>query len=105
MKEFTYEPSKEERVDDDDDDDDEYDDDNNFVEDEAHEYGRENVGPIASFYLMAYVYKKSFLDTQYGVRKDGNMFMIGHFPIVVDTVGDITIKDRVLRDRRVCGSC
>ena len=34
MKEFTYEPSKEERVeDDDDDDDDEYDDNDNFVED------------------------------------------------------------------------
>jgi len=36
MKEFTYEPSKEERVEDDDDDDDiEYDDNDNFVEDEA----------------------------------------------------------------------
>jgi len=38
MKEFTYEPSKEERVEDDDeddDDDDEYDDDDNFVQDEA----------------------------------------------------------------------
>jgi len=48
MKEFTYEPSKEERVEEDDDD--EYDDDDNFVEDEAHEYGRENVGPVASAY-------------------------------------------------------
>jgi len=49
MKEFTYESSKEDRVeDDDDDDDDEYDDDDNFVEDEAHEYGRENVGPVDS---------------------------------------------------------
>ena len=50
MKEFTYESSKDERVEDDDDDDDEYDDDDNFVEDEAHEYGRENVGPVASAY-------------------------------------------------------
>ena len=48
MKEFTYVPSKEERVEEDDDDDDnEYDDDDNFVEDEAHEYGRKNVGPVA----------------------------------------------------------
>jgi len=64
LKEFTYEPSKEERVDDDDDDD-EYDDYDNFVEDEAREYGRENVGPVASLYLMPYVYKRHFLDTQY----------------------------------------
>ena len=70
MKEFTYESSKEDRVeDDDDDDDDEYDDDDNFVEDEAREYGSENVGPVASVYLMPYVYKRRFLDTQYGVRK------------------------------------
>jgi len=51
MKEFTYEPSKEERVEDDDDDD-EYDEDDNFVEDEARECGRENVGPVVSLYLM-----------------------------------------------------
>jgi len=89
MKEFTYEPSKE-RVEDDDDDD-------NFVEDEAHEYGREYVGPAASVYLMPYVYKRRFLDTQYGVRKDGDMFMIGDSHIVVDTFGDITIKDRVFK--------
>ena len=97
MKEFTYEPSKEERVDGDD----EYDDDDNFVEDEAHEYGRANVGPVASVYLMPYGYKKRFLDTQYGVRKDGDMFMIGDAPIVVDAVGDITIKDRVFKGSKV----
>jgi len=51
-------------------DDDEYDDYDNFVEDEAREYGRENVGPVASPYLMPYVYKTRFVDTQYGVRKD-----------------------------------
>jgi len=71
-KEFKYEPPKQERVDDDEDD---YDD--NFVEDEARAYGRENVGPVASPYLMLYVYKWRFLDTQYGVRKDGDTFMVG----------------------------
>jgi len=75
------------------DDDDEYDDDDNIVEDEAPEYGRENVGPVASPYLMPYVYKRRFLDTQYGVRKDGDMFMIGDSPIVVDTDVAITIYD------------
>jgi len=43
------------------------------------------------------VYKKHFLDTQYGVHKDGDMFMIGDSPIVVDTDGDITIKERVFK--------
>jgi len=54
IKEYTYEPPKKERVEDDDDEDD-YNDDDNFVEDEAREYGRENVGPVASPYLMPYV--------------------------------------------------
>jgi len=76
----------------DDDNDNDYDDDDNFVEDEAREYGRENVGPVASPNLMPYVYKRRFLDTQYGVRKDGDKFMIGDFPILVDTDGDITLK-------------
>ena len=76
MKEFTYEPPKKERVEDDDHDDDDYDDDDNFVEGETREYGRENVGPVASPYLMPYVYKRRFLYTQYVVRKDGDMFMM-----------------------------
>jgi len=46
------------------------------------------------------MYKRRFLDTQYGARKDGDMFMIGDSPIVVDTVGDITIKDRVFKQSR-----
>jgi len=95
IKEYTYEPPKKERVEDDDEDD--YNDDDNFVEDEAHEYGRENVGDVASPYLMTYVYKRRFLDTQYGVRKEGNTFMIGYSPVLVDTSGDITIKDRLFR--------
>jgi len=43
------------------------------------------------------VYKRRFLDTQNGVRKDGDIFMIGDSPIVVDTSGDITIKDRAFK--------
>jgi len=42
---------------------------------------------------MPYVNKRRFLDTQYGVRKDGDMFMICDSPIVVDSDGDITIKE------------
>jgi len=79
------------------DDEDDYDEDDNFVEDEARENGRENVGPVASHYMMPYVYKRRFLDTQYGVRKEGDMFMIGDYPVLVDTSGDISIKDGVFR--------
>jgi len=101
IKEFTYETVKQVRVEEDDDDDeDDYDEDDNLVEDEAREYGRENVGPVASTYLMPHMYKKRFLDTQYGIRKVGDIFMIGDSQIVVDTRGDITIKTKCLRDRR-----
>jgi len=96
IKEYTYEPPKQEHVEEDDDEDD-YNEDDNFVEDEAREYGRENVGPVASSYLMPYVYKRRFLDTQYSVRREGDMFMIGDSPVLVDTSGDIPIKDRVFK--------
>jgi len=43
------------------------------------------------------MYKRRFLDTHYGVRKNVDMFMIGYSPIVVDTGGDITIKERVFK--------
>jgi len=96
IKEYTYEPPKQERVEDDDDEDD-CNEDDSFVEDEAREYGRQNVGPVASPYLMPYLYKRRFLDTQYGVRKEGNTFMIGDSQVLVDTSGDITLKDRLFR--------
>ena len=48
-----------------DDGEDDYDDDDNFEEDEAREYGRENFGPVASPYLMPYVYNRRTIDTQY----------------------------------------
>jgi len=97
IKEIKYEPPKQDRVEEKEDDEEDYNEDDYFVEDEAREYGWENVGPVASPYLMPYVYERRFLDTQYGVRKDGDMFMIGVSSIVVDTSGDITIKDRVFK--------
>ena len=50
IKEFKYEPTKQERVEEEDDDDDEdyYDEDDNFVEDEDHGYDRENLFSLAS---------------------------------------------------------
>jgi len=43
------------------------------------------------------VYKRRFLDTQFGVRNEGNTFMIGDEPVLVDTSGYITIKDRLFK--------
>jgi len=46
---------------------------------------------------MPYVYKRRFLDTQYGIRKDGDKFKIGNSPVLVDQDGDITIKENEFR--------
>jgi len=43
---------------------------------------------------MPYVYNGRFLDTQYGKRKDGDIFKIGHSAVLVDQDGDITIKEK-----------
>jgi len=50
-KEIIYETPKREPVLEDDDDDE-------FVEEDVKRFGRENVGPVASPYLMLYVYKR-----------------------------------------------
>ena len=60
-------------------------------------FGGENVGSVASPYLMLYVYKRRFLDTQYGMRKDGDIFKIGDSVVLVDQGGDITIKETEFR--------
>jgi len=95
---FKYEQPKQERVEDDDDDEDkdDYVEDDNFVKDETYAYSRENARHC-SFYMMPYVYKRHFLDTEYGVRKVGDMFMIGDSPIVVGTGGHIKINERVFK--------
>jgi len=92
FKELKYEPPKQERVDEDDDEDeDDYDEDDNFVENQARAYDRVKFGPVLSSYIMPYVYKRRFLGTNYGVRKDSDMYIIGDSPIVVETGGDITL--------------
>ena len=53
---------------------------------------------------MPYVYKRWFLDTQYGIRKDGVTFKIGDSPELVDQDGDITIKETEFRGSECCGN-
>jgi len=79
------------------DDDDDDDDDNVFVEDDAQTFGRENVGPIASPYIVPYLYNRRYLDTQYGLRKDGDSFKIGDSTVLVDPDSNYTIKGREFR--------
>jgi hypothetical protein len=71
-KEITYETPKREPVL-------QYDDDydNEFLEEDSKTLGRENVSPVAGPYLIPYVCKRRFLDTQYGKPKDGYIFKIG----------------------------
>jgi len=46
---------------------------------------------------MPYVYKRQFLDTQYGIRKDDDIFKIVDSPLLIDQDGDITIKENEFR--------
>jgi len=55
------------------------------------------MGPIASQYIVPYFYNRRYLDTQYGIRKDGDSFMIGDSAVLVDTDSDVTIKGQEFR--------
>jgi len=61
--------------------------------------GRENVGSIASPYILPYLSKRQrrHLDTRYGIRKDGDTFKMGDSTVLVDTNSDITIKGKEFR--------
>ena len=90
-KELIYETPKREPVREDNDD---YEDE--VLEEDAKAFGRENLGSVASPYLMPYAYKRRFHDTQYGILKDGDIFKIGDSSVLVDQDG-ITIKEKEFR--------
>ena len=89
-EEILYETPKREPVRDVDDYDDE------FLTEDANKFGRENVGPVARPHMMPYVYKRRFLDTQYGIRKDGDIFKFCD-SAVLDQDGYITINENEFR--------
>jgi hypothetical protein len=53
------------------------------------------IGALASPYVSPYLYesKKRGLDTYYGIRRDGDGFMIGDSRVGVDSDGNIHIKN------------
>jgi hypothetical protein len=79
------------------DDDDDAADDLESVDEDVREFVKRYFGEIASPYLTPYLYNKSFLDKEYGIRKDGDTFMIGDSTITVDSKIDITIHDKTFR--------
>jgi hypothetical protein len=77
------------------------------VEPHVLDYGAMNVGALASLYVSLYLYesKKRSLDTQYGIRRDGNVFMIGDSQVGVDRDGNIHIKNLQFPATKGLGSC
>ena len=59
------------------------------------DYGSMTVGASASPYVSPYLYesKTRSLDTEYGIRRDGDGFMIGDSRVGVDRNGNIHIKN------------
>ena len=79
-----------------DDDDDDYVSDSDLrVEPDVLDYGAMNVGALASPYVSPYLYesKKRSLDTVYGIRREGDVFMIGDSQVGVDHDGNIHINN------------
>jgi hypothetical protein len=72
-------------------------DDDGGVDDDDVEKDVQEYGPVADSYLNPYLHKRSFLDTQYGIRKEGNVFIIGDSQVSVDRDSDITVKGKHFR--------
>jgi len=68
---------------------DDYDD---FTEEEKAQTEEENVGTAGSPPRS-----RPFLDTQYGIRKDGEQLLIGDSPVCIDTDDNFTIKGTAFR--------
>jgi len=65
------------------------------MEREVLDFGALTVGALASPYVWPYLYesKRWGLDTEYGIRREGGVFMIGDSRVSVDRDGNIHIKD------------
>jgi hypothetical protein len=53
-------------------------DDDETIDEDVRAFGRRHFGAIASPYLTPWLYNKLFLDIHYGIRREGDIFMIGN---------------------------
>ena len=60
----------------------------------AQNFGRKNYGEIASPFLGPCLSNTRMLDTQYGIRRDGDNFKIGNSNVTVDYISNITISGK-----------
>jgi hypothetical protein len=77
--------------------DDENDDDYEPVDEDVRAYGKRNFGALANPYLTLYLYNKLFVDNQYGIREDGDTFMISDSAVTVDSRSDTTTHIKTCR--------
>ena len=56
--------------------------------------GRKHYGEIASPFLGPYLSNTQLLDTQYGIRREGDNFKIGSSTVTMDNMSNITIKGK-----------
>jgi len=59
------------------------------------DYGAMRVGALASPYVSPYLFesKKRIFDTEYGIRRDGDGFIIGDSRVGVDSDRNIYMKN------------
>jgi hypothetical protein len=74
------------------------------VEGSLKSFGRKHYGEIASPFLGPYLSNTRMLDTQYGIRRDGDNFKISNSNVTVDNMSNITIKGKQFRERKICGN-
>ena len=67
------------------------DDDDTDIDAEVKIFGRKHYGEIASPFFSAYLSNTRLLDTQYGIRREGDNFKIGNSTVTSD-MSNITIK-------------
>jgi hypothetical protein len=64
-------------------------------------FGKRNFGKTASPFLIQYLYGRISMDTQYGIRKENGVFMIGDSEFTVDNASNILINGKEYKGRNV----
>ena len=57
-------------------------------------FSKKQYGPLASPFLSPYLKESRLLDTEYGIRREGEDFKIGNATVTVDNMSDLTIKGK-----------